>query len=111
MSAAETVGAHHADVIVIGAGVVGSAAAYELCRAGARTMLLERTVPNRESSGTTAGNIHIQAIHALRPGQDVPIDEVYGAVKPAGGGSGMVPCMVRVTLWSPDIFSELPSRV
>ena len=74
MSAAETAGAHHADVIVIGAGVVGSAAAYELCRAGARTVLLERTVPNRESSGTMAGNIHIQAIHALRPGQDVPSD-------------------------------------
>ena len=37
-------------------------------------MVLERGAPNRESSGTTAGNIHIQAIHPLRPGQAVPAD-------------------------------------
>lgn len=74
MSAAGTADAQHAEVIVIGGGVVGSAAAYALCREGVRTVLLERAVPNRESSGTTAGNIHIQAIHAFRPGQDVPTD-------------------------------------
>ena len=74
MSAGASSGTQHSDVIVIGGGVVGSAAAYELCREGVRTVLLERTVPNRESSGTTAGNIHIQAIHAFRPGQDVPTD-------------------------------------
>jgi glycine/D-amino acid oxidase-like deaminating enzyme len=63
-----------AEAIVIGAGVIGSATAYELSRAGVRTVLLERGAPNRESSGTTAGNIHIQAIHSLRPGQRVPSD-------------------------------------
>src|SRR5262245_10428955 len=41
----------------------------------------------------------------------VPIDEVYGAVKPAVGGSGMLPCIVRVMLWSPEILRALPSRV
>jgi hypothetical protein len=41
----------------------------------------------------------------------VPIDEVYGAVKPAVGGSGMLPCMVRVKLWSPEILRVLPSRL
>ena len=61
------------DAIVIGGGVVGAATAYELVRAGAQTVVLERGAPNRESSGTTAGNIHIQAIHPLRPGQ-VPAD-------------------------------------
>jgi sarcosine oxidase subunit beta len=63
-----------ADAIVIGGGVVGAAAAYELSKAGMRTVLLERGAPNRESSGTTAGNIHVQAIHPLRPGQQVPAD-------------------------------------
>jgi sarcosine oxidase subunit beta len=66
--------ARNADAVVIGGGVVGAAAAFELVKAGARTVLLERGAPNRESSGTTAGNIHIQAIHPLRPGQDVPAD-------------------------------------
>ena len=37
--------------------------------------LLERGPVNREGSGTTAGNLHIQAIHARRPGnQLVPVD-------------------------------------
>ena len=66
--------ATHTEAIVIGAGVIGSAVAYELCRTGVQTVLLERGAPNRESSGTTAGNIHIQAIHSLRPGQRVPSD-------------------------------------
>ena len=41
----------------------------------------------------------------------VPIDEVYGAVNPAVGGSGMFPCMVMVKLWSPEILRMLPSRL
>jgi len=63
-----------ADVVVIGGGVVGAAAAYELSRAGARVVLLERGAANRESSGATAGNIHIQAIHPSRPAQQFPAD-------------------------------------
>lgn len=62
------------DVIVIGAGIVGAAIAHELSRAGHRVLVLERNVPNREGSGTTAGNLHIQAIHPSRPGQPVPAD-------------------------------------
>lgn len=62
------------DVIVIGAGIVGAAIAHELARAGHRVLVLERNVPNREGSGTTAGNLHIQAIHPSRPGQPVPAD-------------------------------------
>ncbi len=62
------------DVVVIGAGIVGAAVAHELARAGHRVLVLERNVANREGSGTTAGNLHIQAIHPSRPGQPVPAD-------------------------------------
>src|SRR5262245_36967463 len=41
----------------------------------------------------------------------VPIEDVYGAVKPAVGGSGTLPCMVSVMLWSPEILRTLPSRL
>ncbi|MGF7234599.1 MAG: NAD(P)/FAD-dependent oxidoreductase [Frankia sp.] len=62
------------DVVVIGAGVLGAAAAYHLAERGMRVVVLERGVPNREGSGTTAGNLHIQAIHTRRPEQDTPLD-------------------------------------
>lgn len=63
-----------ADVVVVGAGILGAAAAYELASAGLRVVVLERNAANREGSGTTAGNLHIQAIHPSRPGQPVPAD-------------------------------------
>lgn len=63
-----------ADVTVIGAGVLGSAVAYNLVQAGFSVVIAERAIPNREGSGATAGNIHVQAIHRNRPGQEVPAD-------------------------------------
>ncbi|MGK5529656.1 NAD(P)/FAD-dependent oxidoreductase [Streptomyces sp. URMC 129] len=66
--------AHRADVVVIGAGILGAAAAFHLAAAGFRVTVLERGAPNREGSGTTAGNLHIQGIHTRRPGQGVPVD-------------------------------------
>ncbi|MBD0736725.1 NAD(P)/FAD-dependent oxidoreductase [Streptomyces sp. CBMA29] len=63
-----------ADVVVIGAGVLGAATAYELARRGLRTAVVERGAPGREGSGTTAGNLHVQAVHTRRPGQAVPLD-------------------------------------
>ena len=65
---------HTADVVVIGAGILGAAAAHYLSRAGQRVVVFDRGAPNREGSGTTAGNLHIQAIHPSRPGQEVPAD-------------------------------------
>ncbi|WP_326595359.1 NAD(P)/FAD-dependent oxidoreductase [Streptomyces sp. NBC_01803] len=62
------------DVVIIGAGILGAAAAFHLAEAGHRVAVLERGAPNREGSGTTAGNLHIQGIHTRRPGQDVPVD-------------------------------------
>ena len=67
-------GAQVADAVVVGAGILGAAATYELAKAGLSTVLLERGVPNRESSGATAGNVHIQGIHTRRPGQAVAAD-------------------------------------
>ena len=67
-------GAQVADAVVVGAGILGAAATYELAKAGLSTVLLERLAPNRESSGATAGNVHIQGIHTRRPGQAVPAD-------------------------------------
>ena len=66
--------AEAADAIVVGAGILGAAATYELAKAGLKTVLVERGAPNRESSGTTAGNVHVQAIHTRRPGQAKPAD-------------------------------------
>lgn len=63
-----------ADAVVIGAGLLGAAATYELAKVGLKTVLLERGAPGRESSGATAGNILIQGIHPRRPSQAVPAD-------------------------------------
>jgi len=65
-----------ADVVVVGGGILGASTAYHLAREGLRVVLLERGAANREGSGTTAGNLHIQAIHTRRPGQLVPVDNV-----------------------------------
>ncbi len=51
-----------ADAIVIGAGIVGAATAFELSRSGLKVIVLERGAPNREGSGATEGNFHIQAL-------------------------------------------------
>ncbi len=63
-----------ADAVVVGAGVVGAAVLYELTARGVDAVLIERGAPNRQGSGTTAGNLHIQAIHSGRPEQSIPVD-------------------------------------
>ncbi len=51
-----------ADVLVIGAGVVGICAAYDLARAGVSTLLVDRGAPNGQASGGNAGSLHLQLL-------------------------------------------------
>lgn len=48
------------DVLVIGAGLVGCAAACRLVQAGARVEILEAARPNAGASGAHAGSLHFQ---------------------------------------------------
>ena len=51
-------GAH--DVIIIGGGLAGTAAAWFLAREGVDVLLLERGELNARASGANAGSIHLQ---------------------------------------------------
>ena len=62
------------DTLVIGAGILGTAIGCQLARRGQRVAIVERGVGNQEGSAATAGNVHVQAIHRRRPGQEVPVD-------------------------------------
>lgn len=53
------------DVIVVGGGIVGCAAAYYLARAGSRVTLLEKDSIAYEASGRNLGAIRLQMRHPL----------------------------------------------
>ncbi len=53
------------DVVVLGGGLVGCAAAYYLARRGASVLLLEQGDLNREASGRNAGSLHFQLEYRL----------------------------------------------
>src|SRR5690349_11144384 len=55
----------HYDVVVLGGGLVGCAAAYYLARAGASVLLIEQADLNREASGRNAGSLHFQLEYRL----------------------------------------------
>jgi glycine oxidase len=48
------------DVVIVGAGVMGCASALELAKAGAKVVVLERSVPGAEASSAAAGIIGAQ---------------------------------------------------
>ena len=85
-----------ADVVVIGGGVLGAATVFELAQRGVSAVLLERALPGRQGSGTTAGNLHIQAIHSKRPGQGVPVDNAR---------------LVPLQLATSELWDRLPERL
>lgn len=93
-------GAATPDAVVIGAGILGAAIAHSLASAGHRVVVLDRRSPNREGSGTTAGNLHIQAIHTRRPGQAVPADNAR-----------FLPLQVRASGYWDTIEEELETSV
>jgi len=51
---------YSADVLVIGAGLVGCATAYRLVQAGAQVEIIEAAHPNAGASGANAGSLHFQ---------------------------------------------------
>ena len=53
------------NVVVLGGGLVGCAAAYYLARRGASVLLLEQGDINREASGRSAGSLHFQLEYRL----------------------------------------------
>ncbi|HEY5755928.1 MAG TPA: FAD-dependent oxidoreductase, partial [Steroidobacter sp.] len=53
------------DVVVLGGGLVGCAAAYYLAKRGARVLLVEQGDLNREASGRNAGSLHFQLEYRL----------------------------------------------
>ena len=53
------------DVVVIGGGLVGCAAAYYLAKADAKVLLIEQGDLNREASGRNAGSLHFQLEYRL----------------------------------------------
>lgn len=55
----------HFDVVVIGGGLVGCAAAYYLSKSGARVLLVESSDINGEASGRNAGSLHFQLEYRL----------------------------------------------
>jgi glycine oxidase len=56
------------DVLIIGAGIMGTASAWELARHGANVVVLERSVPGAEASSAAAGILGAQAeAHAPGP--------------------------------------------
>ncbi|HYP99761.1 MAG TPA: glycine oxidase ThiO [Polyangiaceae bacterium] len=56
------------DVLIIGAGIMGTSAAWELARHGLQCLVLERSVPGAEASSAAAGILGAQAeAHAPGP--------------------------------------------
>lgn len=57
------------DVVIVGAGIVGCATAYNLARRGARVVVLEKEDVAQEASGRNRGNVRLQ----LRNRLELPI--------------------------------------
>ena len=90
----ENLARHESQVIIIGAGILGSCTAYFLARNGIDVVLLDRGEPNGEASGNNAGSLHVQLLaydfvsdssSGISPaGQALPLQqEIEGAQRAA----------------------------
>jgi D-hydroxyproline dehydrogenase subunit alpha len=50
------------DVLVVGAGILGSSTALALARSGIATLVVDRDEPNLQASGANAGSLHVQLL-------------------------------------------------
>lgn len=62
-----------ADVVVIGGGVIGAAAAFSLSKAGVRVTLVERRGLGQEASGANVGLITLFSSHSLEEPDPGPV--------------------------------------
>jgi len=67
------------DVVVIGGGVIGTAAAYYLTRAGTRVVLVERRGIGQEASGANVGLVTLFSGHSLDEPEPGPLYELTRA--------------------------------
>ena len=51
-----------ADVVIVGAGIIGICTAWELAREGVDVVLIERDQANAHASGNNAGSLHVQLL-------------------------------------------------
>jgi len=58
------------DVLVVGGGVTGCAAAYYLAREGIETVLVDRGDVNAEGSGANAGSLHTMLVSRFFRSED-----------------------------------------
>lgn len=58
---------NHYDVIVVGAGVIGAALAYELAQQGVKVALLEKSKPASGASGAAGGMLAAHSEHFAHP--------------------------------------------
>lgn len=80
------------DVLVVGGGLVGSALAYYLARAGVDILLIDRDEVNNAASGRNAGSLHVQLTSSYLE-KEAPAD-VERAV------STMIPVLVHsIATW------------
>lgn len=71
-----------ADVLVIGAGIYGCAAAYFLAKFGIETLVIDAEDIGAGASGANAGNLHLQLSPSTYPNKDREWVQQYAGVLP-----------------------------